>query len=146
MTANATSGGSYTVTASANGVGSSVNFALTNTGLAPSFTTMPTSKTVCSTNGTTFIVAASNATAYQWRVNTGSGFTNLSDGTPYSGVTSTTLTIGNVAGLNGYQYQCVATGAGSTTSTSATLTVPPTPALRLRMEAPLSVRLMAWEM
>ncbi|MBD2757433.1 putative Ig domain-containing protein [Spirosoma validum] len=91
----------------------------------PNFTTDPTTKTVCSGSGTTFTVAASGSPTYQWQVNTGSGtFNNLSNSTPYSGVTGTTLTISNVAGLNGYQYRCVATNAGgSDNSNSATLTV-----------------------
>jgi hypothetical protein len=94
----------------------------------PNFTTSPTTKSVCSGSSTTFTVAASNATGYQWQVNTGGGFTDLSNTTPYSGVTNTTLNISNVAGLNSYQYRCVATGAGgSTNSNSATLTVNPLP-------------------
>jgi hypothetical protein len=39
-------------------------------------------------------------------------------------VTTNTLTISNVTGLNGYQYRCVATGTGgSANSNAATLTV-----------------------
>ncbi|WP_293686499.1 Ig-like domain-containing protein, partial [Spirosoma sp. 48-14] len=95
---------------------------------APNFTINPTSKTVCSNSGTTFTVAASNYDSYQWQVNTGGGFTDISNSTPYSGVTTGTLTISNVAGLNGYQYRCVATNSGgSTNSTAATLTVLPGP-------------------
>ncbi|MVM41097.1 hypothetical protein GO730_30950 [Spirosoma sp. HMF3257] len=91
---------------------------------APNFATNPTTKTVCSGSGTTFTVAASNANSYQWQVNTGGGFTNVSNSSPYSGVTTTTLTISDVTGLGGYQYRCVATGDGGTTnSTAATLTV-----------------------
>ena len=90
----------------------------------PSITTQPVNRTVCTGNGTTFSVAASNASSYQWQVNTGGGFTNLSNTAPYSGVTGQTLTISNVAGFNGYQYRCVVTGAGgNTNSNGATLTV-----------------------
>ncbi|WP_461070835.1 putative Ig domain-containing protein, partial [Spirosoma horti] len=91
----------------------------------PGFTTHPLPKTVCSGSSTTFTIVASDADSYQWQVNTGNGsFTNVSNTAIYSGATSTTLTISNVAELNGYQYRCVATGAGgSVNSTDATLTV-----------------------
>ncbi|MFD2571789.1 putative Ig domain-containing protein [Spirosoma soli] len=94
----------------------------------PVFTSDPVSKSVCSGSGTTFTVATTGASSFQWQVNTGSGFTNLSNTGPYSGVTSTTLTISNVAGLTGFQYRCVATGDGiSVNSNAATLTVNPLP-------------------
>ncbi|WP_460950274.1 Ig-like domain-containing protein, partial [Spirosoma daeguense] len=90
----------------------------------PNFTTDPTTKTVCTGSGTTFTASASGSPTYQWQVNTGSSFTNLTNTAPYSGVTTTTLTISNVAGLNGYQYRCVATnGGGTDNSNAATLTV-----------------------
>ena len=61
----------------------------------------------------------------QWQVNTGSGFTNISDGGVYSGSTTGTLTItGATAAMNGYQYEAVFTNSGGTaTSSSAMLTV-----------------------
>ncbi len=91
----------------------------------PAFTTQPTSKTICSGANTSFSVAATNATGYQWQVDQGSGFNNLTNGAPYSGVTTTTLTItGATSTMNGYSYRCVAAGASSVNSNSATLTVP----------------------
>lgn len=52
-----------------------------------------------------------SATAtYQWQVNAGSGFTNLTNTPPYTGATTKVLTINPAtAGLNGYQYRCVRT-------------------------------------
>ena len=92
----------------------------------PSITTQPVGVTVCSGTSTTFTAAASNAPTYQWQVNTGGGFTNLSNTAPYSGVTTGTLSISNVSGFNGYQYRCIATNSnGSATSNAATLTVNP---------------------
>jgi len=45
---------------------------------------------------------------YQWQVNTGSGFTNLSNGANYSGVNTDTLQLINVpASFTGYQYRCI---------------------------------------
>ncbi|WP_338870094.1 putative Ig domain-containing protein [Spirosoma sp. SC4-14] len=106
----------------------------------PVFSTNPASKSVCSGSGTTFTVAASGANSYQWQVNTGGGFNNISNTTPYSGATGTTLTISNVAGLDGYQYRCVATGdGGNTNSGSATLTVNPLPTANILTPASTSI-------
>src|SRR5690606_32396243 len=41
---------------------------------APIFSVHPSSKSVCAGSSTTFTVVASNASSYQWQVNTGSGF------------------------------------------------------------------------
>ncbi|MFT3704853.1 MAG: YDG domain-containing protein [Agriterribacter sp.] len=92
---------------------------------APVISTNPSNKSICSGANTTFTAAASNSPTYQWQVDAGAGFNNISNGAPYSGATSATLTItGATAGLNGYQYRCVATNAsGSATTTAATLTV-----------------------
>lgn len=91
----------------------------------PTFSTNPASSTICAGVNTTYSVTTSGATAWQWQVNTGSGFVALTNSAPYSGVTTQTLTItGVTTGLNGYIYRCVASdGACSSNSTSATLTV-----------------------
>ena len=63
--------------------------------------------------------------SFQWQVNTGSGFTNLSNSTPYSGVTNDTLTItGMTIAMNSYQYRCMVSNLGGCrdTSSSALLT------------------------
>ena len=97
---------------------------------APSITTQPTSGSTCAGSSRTFTVAASNAPTYQWQVSTGGSFTNLSNTSPYSNVTGASLNISNVAGLNGYQYRCIATNdGGSATSNPATLTVNTAPTI-----------------
>jgi len=94
-------------------------------GVAPTITGNPPNRTLCVGGNTTFPVTASDATGYQWQVNTGSGFTNLTNVAPYSNVTTATLTVtGVTAAMSGYTYRCVVTGAGSVTSNPATLTVP----------------------
>ncbi|MDX6183215.1 T9SS type A sorting domain-containing protein [Flavobacterium sp. Fl-77] len=93
-------------------------------GVAPTITANPPNRTICVGSNTTFSISANDATSYQWQVNTGSGFTNISNAAPYSGATTTTLTItAATAGMSGYLYRCVATGAGSATSNAGTLTV-----------------------
>ncbi|RDB04277.1 hypothetical protein DVG78_18930 [Runella aurantiaca] len=92
---------------------------------ASTFTTQPSSQVVCAGGSAAFTVAIANAVSYQWQINTGGGWINLSATSPYSNVTSATLNISNVDGLNGYQYRCIATGPGgaSATSNAATLTI-----------------------
>ncbi|MDP2386666.1 MAG: T9SS type A sorting domain-containing protein [Bacteroidota bacterium] len=85
----------------------------------------PTNASVCSSGNTAFTIASTGATSWQWQLNTGSGFNNIANGAPYSGVTTQTLTItGATTGMSGYLYRCIATsGACNTTSSQATLTV-----------------------
>lgn len=94
---------------------------------SPRITAQPLSKTICAGTNTSFSATVSNATAYQWQVNTGTGFTNLSNTAAYSGVTTATLAItGVTSAMNGYIYRLTATGncSPSATSNNATLTVP----------------------
>lgn len=79
---------------------------------APVITSQPTSVTVCDFQTTSFTVAASGSgLTYQWQVNTGLGFVNLTNNAPYSGVFTPTLGIANILGsMSGFQYQCVITG------------------------------------
>ncbi|MGB7220414.1 MAG: S8 family serine peptidase, partial [Vicinamibacterales bacterium] len=94
----------------------------------PIITTQPANQTVAAGTTATFTVAASGTPTptYQWQVAIGGGaFTDLTNTAPYSGVTTTALTItGATAGLTGNQYRAVATNSvGTATSTAATLTV-----------------------
>ena len=94
---------------------------------APSITGNPPNRFVCANNSTTFSGSATGATAYKWQVNTGSGFSDITNGGVYSNATTTTLIItGATAAMNGYQYRLVAmNGVAScfTNSTAGTLTV-----------------------
>lgn len=91
----------------------------------PVFTANPASSTICAGMNAMYSVSTTGATAWQWEVNTGSGFVALTNNATYSGVTTQTLNItGVTTGMNGYQYRCVAAdGACNTLSSSATLTV-----------------------
>ena len=67
--------------------------------------TQPSNTPTCVGSNATFSVAASNASGYQWQENTGSGYTNISNGGVYSGATTSALTItGATIGMGGYQY------------------------------------------
>lgn len=94
----------------------------------PVLSAQPANQSICSGSNTAFSVTATNASTYQWQVNTGSSFTNISNGGIYSGATTSTLSLTNAtSSYNNYQYRCIVTGACSNpvTSGSATLTILP---------------------
>ena len=56
--------------------------------------------------------------SYQWQVNNGSGFANITNNATYSGATTVTLQISNApSSLYGYQYRCNVSGSFSTVNT-----------------------------
>eukprot|EP01012_Entosiphon_sulcatum_P032044 TRINITY_DN40785_c0_g1_i1.p1 TRINITY_DN40785_c0_g1~~TRINITY_DN40785_c0_g1_i1.p1 ORF type:complete len:1394 (+),score=139.75 TRINITY_DN40785_c0_g1_i1:44-4225(+) len=79
---------------------------------APVITSQPTNITSCDFQTVTFNVGATGTNLlYQWQVNTGVGFVNLTSTSPYGGANGPALSIANVnSSMNGYQYQCVITG------------------------------------
>ena len=122
----------YRVTASGGCPSVNSNSAALTINTAPAITGQPSASTICAGANTTFSATASNATGYQWQVDQGAGFANVSNGAPYSGATTATLTItGATAGLNGYIYRVIATGlcTPNATSNSAALTVNSAPAI-----------------
>ena len=88
-------------------------------GIPPTIDTQPANTTASPGSTATFTIAATNATSYQWQLDSGSGFANI------SGATSTNYTTSAlVIGENGDEYRCVVTGPGGTvTSNAAVLTV-----------------------
>lgn len=92
--------------------------------------TQPVADTACIGGLGSFTAASTSATAFQWQINTGTGWTNLANNATYSGVTTATLTItGAIAAMTGYQYRAYATSAcANDTSSAAILTVSPVPA------------------
>jgi Secretion system C-terminal sorting domain len=99
-------------------------------------TSQPSASTLCAGAQTSFTVGAAGTTpTYQWQESTNGGGTwnNITNGGVYSGATTATLTLtGVTAGMTGYQYRAVVTGAapGSTaTSNAAILTVNTAPAI-----------------
>jgi hypothetical protein len=99
---------------------------------APTITTQPTDKTVCNTANTTFTVAATGATTYKWQVDPGTGFVDVTNVAPYSGITTATLTLTNPpASFNNYKYRAVVGNANNCTvnSNAVTLTVNAAPSI-----------------
>ncbi|MEO8413297.1 MAG: gliding motility-associated C-terminal domain-containing protein [Ginsengibacter sp.] len=85
----------------------------------------PTDAVVCNAGDTSFTVTATNATGYQWQVNTGAGWNNITGNTSYSGSTTRQLKIIAVGlAMNKYGYQCIVTNScGNVYSSTATLYV-----------------------
>ncbi len=56
-------------------------------------------------------IAASSGTTYQWQVDTGTGYANITEGGIYSGTTTATLQLTNVpTSYTGYKYRAVVNG------------------------------------
>ena len=111
--------GLCTPTASSNNAALTVNS-------SPSITSQPVAKTLCAGGSTTYSVTANNATSYQWQVNTGVGYSSISDNAQYSGTNTATLTISGVTTeMNGNLYRVIVTGSCTPTvaSNNAALTV-----------------------
>ncbi|HEX7905243.1 MAG TPA: FG-GAP-like repeat-containing protein [Chitinophagaceae bacterium] len=62
-------------------------------------------------NGNASFTSNISGTSYQWQLNSGSGFANISNNANYSGATAATLQLTNIpAGWIGYEYRCVVNG------------------------------------
>jgi len=109
------------------------NAATLTVNTAPVITAQPSNSTICSGGNTSFSITASGtALTYQWQVNDGSGWSNLSNTGIYSDVTTATLSLaGTTATQDAYQYRCMVSGActPSANSNAATLTINPAPAI-----------------
>ncbi len=96
-----------------------------------SVATQPTNTQVCPTGNASFTTVAggSGPFTYQWQESTtgaGGPWNNITNGGIYGGATSATLTLtGVTAGMNGYQYRVLITGAcgGAATSNPGVLSV-----------------------
>ena len=125
--ANTLNAGTYNITVTGTTTGAPTRTALLSftvqPGTGPAITTQPANQTTCVGSNATFTVAATGT--YQWQVNTGAGFANISGATSASFVVS-----GATAAQSGNSYRCIVTGqCGSTTSSVATLTVNTLPAI-----------------
>ncbi len=98
---------------------------------APTINQQPVDQSACVGNSVSYtcVGAATGGVTYQWQISTtgiGGAYTNLANGAPYSGVTTTTLTVNpTTVGMNGYYYRCIVTGtcAPNATSNPARLSV-----------------------
>ncbi len=108
------------------------------------FTASPVPLTRYVGESAAFTVAASggllNQRSFQWQVDTGGGFGDLSNGSGVSGVTTTTLTISPVAlADNGKQYRCIVTSPDSDVTTLPSNTTHISGTALLRVSTALSI-------
>ena len=84
----------------------------------------PKNDTVISGGTAVYSIKDTGSATYQWQQNSGTGFTNLSNAGPYSGVKTKTLTINPVTmAMNNYLYRCIRNGSCPDTSTNAALVI-----------------------
>lgn len=101
--ANITSAGLYSVDVSNTYVTKSTS---SNLYVQPYIITQPSSTTVNSGTAASFTVSAEGSSkTYQWQINTGSGWNNVTNGT--GGTSATYYTPTTTSSYNGYQYRCV---------------------------------------
>jgi len=101
---------------SGNIVSNTVSLAVTP---AVSITSSGAAQTICDGDNALLSVVASNAISYQWEVNTGTGFTSISNGTVYSNATTANLSITNAGiALSGNLYRCLVNGCGTSSAAS----------------------------
>ncbi|AYB35049.1 choice-of-anchor tandem repeat GloVer-containing protein [Chryseolinea soli] len=121
-----TEAGSYSITHFAP-TGSTVsNSIVVTVNPAPAIVTQPVDRSVVTGDNTSFtITTEASPVGYQWQMDDGSGFVDLSDLAPYSGVMTQTLKVtGAEVAQDGYAYRCVISqGDCSDTSAVASLAV-----------------------
>ena len=91
-----------------------------------SISTQPSSVSICEGSDAGFLVVVSGSNAqYQWQVDDGNGFQNISDGVLYSGTLTDTLTVLNLTILmSGWLFQnVILTDCGDLVSDAAILEV-----------------------
>lgn len=124
---NTLNAGTYNITVTGVSTGASNQTAVlsytVNAGSGPAITTQPTNQTTCVGSNATFTVASTGT--YQWQVNTGAGFSNITGATSASYVVT-----GATVAMSGNTYRCIVSGqCGATTSSTVTLTVNTLPAV-----------------
>jgi len=106
------------------------NAAVFSVNASPEIYNQPVNSTICETGSTSFDVNSSG-TSFQWQISNdgGSTFQNLTNTTPYSGVTTRTLQISSATNsLNTKKYRAiVGIGGCSINSAAVLLTVNPLP-------------------
>lgn len=119
--------GGYQYRCVATNAAGSTNSDAATLSLSPAITADGGDDTVTEPAAATFSVTAEGqgSLSYQWQEDAGGGFANITNGSPYSGATTNTLTIDPTEiALSGNIYRCVVTNTyGSVNSSSFNLTV-----------------------
>ena len=90
-------------------------------------TTEPINQNITYGDNTNFSVTATDVTSYQWQVNKGSGFENITNNTIYSNATTATLNITKpTVAMSSYTYRAILKGRCTETETqTVNVTVSP---------------------
>jgi hypothetical protein len=115
-----TSAGSLNLT---QGMGVSDNGA-NNTGGSQLIITvsLTNNNSVCPGSPASFVAPVAGGNVYQWQLDAGSGYVDISDGPNYTGTTTAYLTLsGAPTSWYGYKYKCRITNGGVTYTTPLTL-------------------------
>ncbi|GDX52524.1 hypothetical protein LBMAG27_15710 [Bacteroidota bacterium] len=113
--------GTYTdILQAANGCDSMVTTILSIISF-PVINTQPVNQTILSGSNAMFIVSATAMNAiYQWQVNSGAGFSDITNTSPYSGATNDSLTITAAPiSMDSFIYHCIIS-SGNCADTTAT--------------------------
>ncbi len=95
---------------------------------AATISTQPFDSTVCAGSNAAFSVIASNAVSYQWQVDNGSGWVNITNNATYSGATTNVLSITNaIVSMNNYKYRCVVSNSCAQVNSSFAVLIVNTP-------------------
>ncbi|MFI5187724.1 MAG: hypothetical protein ACHQF0_13415, partial [Chitinophagales bacterium] len=71
----------------------------------------PLPDTICNGGDANFTIQTATGAGYQWQVNTGAGWNDITDNIQYTGALSSSLYVKNATTMmNNYQYRCYATG------------------------------------
>lgn len=92
-------------------------------GITPTVTVQPQDVNVIVNSGTSFTMSGNDIDTYQWQLSTDGGviFSDLSDGSGYSGSSSATLTLLSTSiTMNNYMYRAVVSNASLACSSSVT--------------------------
>ncbi|MFB9075865.1 T9SS type A sorting domain-containing protein [Flavobacterium procerum] len=130
LASTATGSPSGDITVSSTGI-TTQNVAVSGTANGVNVTSQPAAASICDGGNTSFSVTASNATGYQWQVNQGAGFVDITNNSVYSGATTNILNITSATmSFNGYLYRVVISGScPSVNSNNAALTINPSPSI-----------------
>ena len=90
----------------------------------PIIANQPSDISACEHSATSVSTIAFFADNFQWQVNSGSGFNNISDNGIYTGSNTSKLSISDVTGLEGYLYRCyISSVTGDTLTREAELKI-----------------------
>jgi hypothetical protein len=79
-------------------------------------TRQPLNFVACAGGTASFTTTSTGATSYRWQTNSGLGWTNLSNGSLYSGIASDSLSLSGIpAAMSGKLFRCIFTNACSGT-------------------------------